>query len=110
MAVADELALLLVEKPEGERSQAREQRQRFHLLKERFRLVALLQVVIGNARAQMVNVMKANVAREPLEHFRQFVERAAMQRRGRIVPVPAAFPIDILELMLHIKQPYSGGS
>ena len=36
---------------------------------------------------KMVNVMKADVAGEPLEDLRQFVERAALQRGLDVIPV-----------------------
>ena len=39
----------------------------------------LLQVVIRNLRAQMVNVMEADVTRDPLQNLREFVIRALLR-------------------------------
>ena len=43
-------------------------------LKKRIGFVTSLQIVIRNTRAQVVNMVKANVAGEPLENFRQLIE------------------------------------
>src|SRR5882762_4332718 len=63
-------------------------------------------MIIWNSRTEMVNVVKPDVAGEPLEHFGQFVERTALQRCLGVIPVAAAFPVNAIKLMLHIKQPY----
>src|SRR6185503_1066088 len=65
-AVPHELPTLFIPKPEGERLQAAQQGNRFHRLEKRLGLVAFFEVVVRNARAQMMNVMKPNVAGEPL--------------------------------------------
>ena len=78
MAVADQLAPLLVPKTEGEGFEAGEQRDGLHGLEQRFGFVTFLQVVIRNPRAEMMDVMKSDAAREPLQHLGQFVERAAL--------------------------------
>ena len=70
--------------------------------------MAALQVVVGNARAQVVDVVEADVAREPLQDFGQLVVGAAPQRRRREIPLIAAFPMHLLELVLHIKHPDAG--
>ena len=41
--------------------------------------MALLQIVVGNIRTNVMNVMQANIAGEPLEDFGQFEIRAAFQ-------------------------------
>src|SRR6266850_2815305 len=110
MAEADEFVTLFVPKPEGQRFKTAEEAYRLDLLEEWVRFVASLQVVIGNARAQMVNVVKADVTREPLKNFRQLVERTALKRRGGEVPIFAAFPINPFELMLDVEEPYAGGT
>src|SRR5579862_5748414 len=66
--------------------------------------------VVWDARTQMMNVMKSNIARKPLEDFRQFIERASLERHSPVVPLPGAGPISPLELMLNIEQPYAGGT
>src|SRR5712675_1158035 len=100
MPVADQFPAFFVPESERERFEARPERDRLDLLKQRVRLVTFLDVVIGNARAEMVDVMEADVAGKPLEDARQFVKRTALQRRRRVTPVLAAFPVDVFELML----------
>ena len=80
----------------------------FDLLEEEVSLMASLQIVIGNPRAQMMNVMKSDVAREPLQDLGQFVERTALQRCRGVIPLAAAFPVNSFKLMLDIKQPHAG--
>src|SRR5438552_380793 len=63
------------------------------------------QVVVGNARIQMVHVVKANVSREELEHLRQLEIRASSQRSVAVFPVGPVLPVRVLELMLDIEQP-----
>ena len=81
MPVAHESALLFIPKPERERLEAGEQCDGFHRLKQRLGFVATLQIVIRNSRAQMVDVMEADVTGEPLQHLGQFVERTSLQCR-----------------------------
>ena len=92
-AVADEAAVLFIPQPEGDGFQAGEQRDGLHLLEERIGLVAFLQVVIGNARTEVMDVMETNVSGKPLQHARKFVERTALQGRRRVIPVLTPFPV-----------------
>ncbi len=69
--------------------------------------MAPFEIVIGNAGAEMVDVVKADVAREPLEDFRELVERTAFEGRLRVVPILAALPVNAFELMLYVKEPYA---
>ena len=62
MAVAYELAALFIPEPEREGFEACEQCDGLHGLKQRFRLVTLLQVIVWNPGAQVVDVMIADVA------------------------------------------------
>ena len=77
MTKADELFVLLIPEPERKCSETCEKRKRFYLLKHQICFVTSLQIIIGNPRAQMVNVMIADVSREPLHNLRQFIERTA---------------------------------
>ena len=72
------------------------------------RVVAALEVVVRNLRAEMMQVVIADVPREPLENAREFVERTPLQCRRRVVPVLSPLPIGVLELVLHVKQPDAG--
>src|SRR5256885_17035778 len=96
MSEADEFFALLVPEPQAERFEAAEKRERFYLLKHQVRFVASLQIVIRNSRAQMMDVVIADVAGEPLQNLWQFVERAAFQGRRRIIPLRVALPIHSL--------------
>jgi hypothetical protein len=68
----------LVPEAEGQRFEAGEKCERFHGLEERFGPMTFFEVIIGNSRAQMVNVMEANVSREPLQDFGQFIKRTTL--------------------------------
>ena len=65
----------------------------------------LWQAVIGNAAAQMMNVMHTDIGREPAQDMRQIVMRAAVQRRLVQVPGGGLDPKRILELMLNVEEP-----
>ena len=59
---------LFIPETEAECFEAGEQREGRHFLKQRLRFVAPLQIVIGDPGAQMMNMMKADAAREPLQN------------------------------------------
>src|SRR5208283_4140822 len=80
VAVADQLVPLFIPETEGEGFETGEQCDGLHGLKQRLGLVALFQVIIRYPRAEMMDVMKPDVAREPLQYLGQFVERTALQR------------------------------
>src|SRR5882672_7776601 len=73
-AVTDQPLLLFIPQAVSEGFEAGEQSDGFDALKERFRFMTFLEVIIGNARTQMMDVMKANIAREPLQHFGQLIK------------------------------------
>src|ERR1700691_694504 len=98
MAVADEFAAFFIPQAERNGFHARKEGDGFDLLKEWVGLVAFLQVVIGDARAEVVNVMEPDVAGEPLQDSGQLVKRTALQGRGGKTPVLTAFPVNILKL------------
>jgi len=60
--VTDQHPLLLVPQPKRERLEAGEQRHGLHLMEERIGFVTTLQIIIRNPCAQMVDVVKADVA------------------------------------------------
>lgn len=49
----------------------------------------------------------ADVAREPLEDFWEFVVGAALEGCGYEVPFFFAFPVDAFELVLDVEEPDS---
>lgn len=74
-------------------------------VKRRDFIVALLQIIVGNIRTNVMNVMQANIAGEPLEDFGQFEIRAAFQCYFHRIPRSVTRPIRALKLMLNIEQP-----
>ena len=62
-----------------------------------------------NAARQVMHVMHADIAGEPVERRRQFIERAAMQRRLGLAPARRRLPCRPLELMLDVEEPHAGG-
>ena len=74
MTETNQTMLFLIPEAESQGFEAAEQGNGWHGLKQWLRVVTTLQIVIGNPWAQVVNVMKSDVARKPLEDFGQFVE------------------------------------
>lgn len=72
--------------------------------------VDLFQAIIGDAGSQVVDVMVADVAGEPLQEFGQLVIRTALHGGADEVPLLIWFPVGVLELMLDIEKPdaYAG--
>ena len=79
---------MLVPELQAHRPHPVAERERRHGVDAR-RLVCGLQVVVGYARAQMVDVVQADVAREEAEHPWQVEVRAALERRR--VEAPRSF-------------------
>src|SRR5260221_1190784 len=94
--VADQLPALLVPQAELQRFQTGEHRDGFDSLEKRVGLVTLLEIVVGNARAEVMDVVKADVPGEPLQNSRQLGERAALKRRRRVIPGVSALPVNVL--------------
>ncbi len=82
MPKADELPAFLIPKMEPGRVQAAPERDRLHILENRMRSVTSLQIIIGDAGAEVMDVVKPNIAREPLESLGQTVERTALEAVG----------------------------
>ena len=74
MPIANQHAPLFVPKSIRERLEAGEERDWLNGLKQWLGLMALFQMIIGNARTEMMNMMKPDVAGEPLQDFGQFVK------------------------------------
>ena len=58
----DQFLMLFVPETESEGLQARKQRDRFHALKQGMRFVTSFQIVVWNTRAQMVDMVKSDIA------------------------------------------------
>jgi len=63
------------------------------------------QPVVGDTRAQMMNVVETDISGEPLKDPRKFIERTALQGRIGKIPLRFSLPIHILELVLHVEKP-----
>src|ERR1051326_4420973 len=72
------------------------------------RVVTRLQPVVRDAWRDVMHVVQADAACEPLKHRGEPQMRAAEQRRLHIVPLVMRRPVCILELMLHVEQPHAG--
>ena len=66
----DLLVDLFVPQAERERLQARPQRDELHVLEDLVFLIALLEIVVGDARTQVMNVMVADATGNPLQEPR----------------------------------------
>jgi hypothetical protein len=66
--------------------------------------VAPRQVVIGDHRAEMVDVMEPDIAREKPQYPGQFEKRTAFKGHLFIVPYITAHPVGGIELVLYIEQ------
>ena len=63
VAVAHQFLLFLVPETEGERLPARPEAKGLYGRKHSMRLVTFLEIIVGNARAEMVHMVEADVAR-----------------------------------------------
>ena len=70
MAEADQPLPRLVPKAKGKGLETGEERDRLNGLKQVICIVTAFEVVVGDSRTQMVNVVEADVAGEPLQHLR----------------------------------------
>src|SRR5688572_6729571 len=110
MSKAHEFLRRLVPESKAQGLQARGQSDGFDVLEYGVCLVTALEVVVRNARAQVMDVMEPYVSGQPLQDPRQLVVRAALQRRGGVVPALFTLPVGVFELMLDVEEPDSGGA
>ncbi len=106
----DQSAGFLVVEAQAQRPQALGQRQLVHLLEHGLLAEALREPVIGDRRAQVMDMVKADVAGEPVQNSRQRIHRAALQRDRHVIASIAALPVDPVELVLDVEQPDTGGA
>src|SRR5689334_9747036 len=88
---AHELTRFLIPQRQPKRGEALAKRDDGGAMKHRVLGVASPKVVIRNARAEVVHVMKADAAGEPLQDRRKLEVRAALDRRRGVVPVSVIF-------------------
>ena len=65
------------------------------------------QSVKGDAAAQVVDVVQADIGGEPAQQRRQIVMRTAMQARPHAGPTSVALPKGMRELVLDVEQPHA---
>lgn len=70
--------------------------------------MACLQTIIGDAGQQMMNMMKADIAREPLQDRWQFEIGTSLKRGAKRGPVWLAHPFGGFKSVLDGKEPYAG--
>jgi len=69
--------------------------------------MAFLQLVVGDLRAEVMDVMETDVTREPLQDLGELVEGAAIHTGLEELPILVAFPIGRLKVMLYVEQPHA---
>ena len=99
---ADEHFFLFIPQTEVQRFQAVSKRKRLNL-EDRVLVVTFLQFVIGDLRAEVVNMMETNIAGKPLQHFGKFIERTAVHASLEELPILVALPVGRLKVMLNIE-------
>jgi len=77
---------LFVPEAEGEGFQTGKKGDGLDRAEKRFGAMALFEVIIGDVRAEVMDVMETDVAGKPLEEPRQFVKGTPFQRGLGIVP------------------------
>lgn len=107
MAEAHESPPPLVPESIGQRFEAHWQGDGFDPLEIRICIMTVLEMIIRDARTQVMNMMKANITGKPLQNLRELIEGTALQRRAGVVPFFTPHPVRILKLMLHVEEPHA---
>ena len=74
-------------------------------LEDRGLVVGALEVVVGDLRVEMVDVVEADVAGEELQDLGEPQVRAPAERRVDVGPFRRALPPGVLKLVLHVEEP-----
>src|SRR5712692_7178157 len=106
----DETPPTLVPKHEAHAAEALKQRESAHVAKLGMVAERSRQAVIRNAAAQVVDMVHADIRREPAQDARQVVIRASVQGGGVTGPFAVMGPECLLKLVLHVEQPHPGGT
>lgn len=64
-----------------------------------------LEAIVGDAAVEMMDVVQADIAGEPLENFGQAIVAAALETGMDAVPFFMTLPVVRVKLMLNIKHP-----
>ena len=68
-------------------------------------VIAFGQVIVGDLRAQMMDMMKTDIPGEPLQEKRQFIEGTALQSRFYEFPAFVVVPVRWIKIVLDVEQP-----
>ena len=90
LSPADQLVGLLIPQVQEDALEAGQQGDGLHILEGGVLVMGALQVVVGNARRQVVQVVEADVAREPLQKARQLGSTRRLPGRCSGSPTPRA--------------------
>ena len=72
-------------------------------------IVALGQVVVGDLRAQVMDVMKTDVPTKPLQDERELVKGTALQPGLHKLPAFVIIPVGRVEVVLDVEKPDPDG-
>ena len=70
--------------------------------------VTAFQVVVGNFWAEVVDMVKSNIAGKPLQQLRELHKGTPLHCHGLVIPLFLPGPDHIFILVLYIKEPYTG--
>lgn len=76
-------------------------------MKDGIFLITGFEFVIGNPRAEMMDVMEADIPREPLQDFGKLIERTTVHASLEELPILVAFPISGVKVVLDVEQPHA---
>ena len=106
---AHEYFALLVPEAKGEKSKARQQCDGLDRIEEGICLMTLLEMVIRNAGTQMMNMMKADIARTPLHEGAHPHIAGGFHGSAFIGPAAAVLENHSREIMLGVKEVSADG-
>src|SRR4051812_29878245 len=98
---AHQALALFVPEREPDRGEGRAQAKRRFFLKGRHRLVAAVQTIIRDSRREMVDVVKSDIAGEPMKDLRQLQDGRAFQGGAGEAPLALPRPVRFIEAMLN---------
>ena len=78
-----------------------------HALELRILIQALLEPVVRNSSAEVVDVMDPDAGCDPLERLGEHEMRTPLETRLEVRPVGVLVPIRIFELVLYVEEPHT---
>ena len=105
LAEGDETLLAFVPQHQSHAPEALKQGEPADALEVRVVAQHERQSVIGDAAAQMMDVVNSDIGAEPAQEARQGIMRAPVKRHLLQLPSSVVNPDGILKLVLDVKQP-----